>query len=130
MRKRIVALGCSMVFLGTPVLACADLTATQTQIQQLSASAVALEAEREALSGRPACAAVISKGQVKINEPFILAWGSVGTLNPGDDPNKSMLVSNGTVMLTIQKVGGWRYTLPFYGKDGGVVMCKVDVFVS
>jgi len=87
----------------------------------------ALEAQESVLSsGRTlACAALTSKTSVKVNEPFALAWGSVGaTQVPGG------WTQNGATMVTISHSGAWTYSFTFYSAIGGSTACSAKIIVT
>ena len=115
-----------------PAFALADeFTPLQMQVRQLSVVAASLEAEEAAQSGQSiTCAALVSKPVVKINESLFLAWGSVGAMNPGDDPSRSMWTPNGVSLLSIEQPGTWTYTFIFYAKSGATATCSTKIVVG
>ena len=130
--KKLLAISSGLIFFALPALAFADqLTPLQMQIRQLSVVVASLEAEEAALGGQPiVCAALVSKPVVKINEPFFLAWGSVGAMNPGDDLTRSMWAQNDSQLISVDQPGTWKYSFKFYARSGETAKCSVSVVVG
>jgi hypothetical protein len=128
-----IAIFVASLFLGmVPAVALAETSASnQLQIQHLATIVAALEAQEAALSGGPiACAAITSKTSVHVGEQFVLAWGSVGALNPGDDPSKPMWTPNGASTIALEQLGTWTYYFTFYGANGASTTCTAIVVVG
>ena len=130
--KKILAAGIALFLAASPALALADaLTPAQVKIQQLTAVIAALQAQEAALaSGNPlACAALASKTSVRVNEPLALAWGSVGAMDPADNPSKPMWAQNGVSDLSIRQAGTWTYSFTFYSATGATTTCNATIIV-
>ena len=124
----------SLVLFATPALALADNTIPigPTPLQLL-ARVAALDAQISSMqSGQAlACAALADQTTVKVNEPFALAWGSVGALDPATaSSTQSMWTQNGGTMVSIQTPGPWTYSFTFYSASGGSVTCTVKILVQ
>ena len=131
MKEKLCAVSLGALFLGTPYIALADPTPAHMQIQHLTAIAATLRAQEVALKGGSlACAALVSKTNVRVDEPFAIAWGSVGALDPSDDLTRPLWAQNGAATVSLSKKGSWRYTFTFFGSLGNAVTCTADVSVS
>lgn len=132
MTRTTIALLAAAALALSPTLALADPARVSPDILHLTAIAAALEAQAASLaSGQPlACAALPSKTSVAVGEPLALAWGSVGAVDPADDPSKSMWARNGVSELLIKQPGTWVYSFTFYSPSGATTTCGAKVIVS
>lgn len=131
--KKVIAACYGLLLLAVPALALADGAPfpLHMSIKQLTTIVAALKAQEAALGGQPiACAVVSSKESVRVGEPFVLAWGSVGAMSPGDDPAISMFEPNGASTVAIQRPGKFMYSFTFYGRGGGTTTCAATILVT
>ena len=76
---------------------------------------------------KPSCVVLASAQSVRVNERFILAWGSSGM----DEGNtKNIWTPNGITVVALDTPGIYRYGFDFFGKDNTKTSCEVRVTVS
>jgi hypothetical protein len=132
MMQKLVAFAAGILLLASPALVAADtLGDLQAQLGHLLAQIATLEAQQEmADTGAPiTCALVTSKNTVRVGEPFLLAWGSQGALDIGEDPTQSVWPPNGVSTIKMQEQGRRKYTFKFYGHGGISTTCSVTFTV-
>lgn len=119
-----------------PAFAMADATVPfqsplQPTAQQLMTRVAALQALVAAASSSSpvSCAALFSAPQVKVGDTVIVAWGSVGALPPGSNPNVSMWPQEGASTLSFTKAGYWKYSFTFYAANNATTTCTATVHV-
>jgi hypothetical protein len=126
-----IAAALMAVTLFAPMFSFADtMVPIQPTVSQLLTRVAALNAQISAQAGAPlACAALFSAPQVAIGQTVVLAWGSVGALAPGSDPNQSMWPQDGASVESFDKIGTWTYSFTFYGQSGNTIKCTASVRV-
>ena len=132
MKKRLIAIFIGMLVIG-PVGAFADTNIpTQPTVEQLWARVAELEAEIVAINATSSvsCAALTSVSIVKINMPFILAWGSVGAMLPGSSTTQSMWPPVRAQSVIQPKPGTWTYPFTFYSETGATTVCATTIKVT
>ncbi|HUO50707.1 MAG TPA: hypothetical protein VMU25_04065 [Candidatus Paceibacterota bacterium] len=116
-----------------PVLAFAQTASTsQSSLNQLMVVATALEAQASSLqSGQPlACAVLFSMPVVHLHETVVLAWGSVGAIDPEvSSTSQSMWAPHGLSTLSFDKLGTWKYSFTFYSQSGASTTCDALIKV-
>lgn len=116
-----------------PLSASADtLSPIEPTVAQLLTRVATLEAlEAVASSSVPAaCAAVTNTPTVTVNQTFILAWGSVGTMSLSSSSTASHWPLAGASTVSQTKPGVWVYWLDFYAQDGTHLTCKAHITVT
>jgi hypothetical protein len=129
--KRAITTIFGFFLLATPMLALADTLAPAQTLVQYTTVLANLEAQQVAVTtGQSiACAVVFSKSSVQVNQLVALGWGSVGAMNPGDNPSISMWSQNGGAMLSFTQAGTWTYSFMFYAKSGATTTCTAKIVV-
>ena len=130
MRKIIAAL--FALYLLGPAFAFADTAIPlQPSVAQLLTRAAALEAlEAMSATSSLACAALTNVSTVRVNQPFILAWGSVGAIGPSASSTVSRWPIAGASSITQQTPGTWMYRFSFDGQQGGSATCTARITVT
>ncbi len=120
----------ALVFLALPASAFADSSVSSEIIHQTAISAAISAYEMAQTTGKQlACGTVLSKQQVQANEPFVLAWGSIGAMSPGEDPSISMWTQDDAIITFLALPGTWTYRFTFYAKDKSSVTCTAHIQV-
>lgn len=133
MKPKVAAFAFGILLATTPALALADsLTSREMQVQQLIAVVATLEAQISALTtGRSlACAVFTSKASVEVGEKFVVAWGSVGAMNPGDDPARTMWPASGAATILLSQAGTFEYSFTFYARGGASETCSTKLLAT
>lgn len=131
MKKSLVLIAAGMFAL-LPLSVFADATIpTQPTTEQLWARIAEIDAMIVAAqSPSPvSCAATTSVPTVKVNTPFILAWGSVGAMLPGSSTTQSMWPPVRAQIVTQPTVGTWKYSFVFYSSTGATTSCDTTIKV-
>ena len=132
MHTKILFATVALLMVAAPALASADIVFPPTELTfHQTAIAAALATGKAAQAGSTfACALAISKKSVAIDEPFVLAWSSIGAMNPGDDPtNNAMWTHNDAEFIALPSAGSWTYNFVFYAKNGATTRCQASIFV-
>ena len=127
MNRRLTALISGLVFTFTPVFAFAAGTPQQDRIRQLTSIVATLSAQITARTTNRslACAVVTSAAHVRVGEPFVLAWDSVGASSNGEG-----LSLSGAETIAFSQSGTYRYLLTFQDANGNATSCSATVMIS
>lgn len=119
------------VLLPLPAMAEHTHSSIEEQVTQLLTTAANLQAQINAMQAQAtlACAVFSSAKAVHVNQPFILAWGSVGAMSPGDDQTMSVYVPNGSQKVIMDRLGTWKYSFDFYDAAGHKTTCSTVILV-
>lgn len=131
--KRFFALSIVLMFSFAPAFALAGsiVPLGQTPLQALTTLA-ALQAQASSVSSQQAlaCAALSSEQRVKVGEPVILAWGSVGSSQADAPAGKATWTQNGAQEVSLGQTGTWTYYFTFYGPASASITCSVQIVVQ
>lgn len=119
----------AILLFASPVLVSADSFGIQPTLGQLLSR---LAAVKSILSGKQiGCEVAATKTSVKVGEPFTIAWGSYGAVEPARSPDpKNAYAHNGQQEMMIHRPETRTYEFSFYAPDGRKESCLLTISVS
>ncbi len=129
--KRIATL--MLLVAASPLTASASAVPIGQTPLQLLTTLAAVEAQEVSLSSGQslACAALFSAPSVQVGKGVLLAWGSVGAVDPSlSSSSVPMWAPHGGSTMEFSEAGTWTYSFTFYNANNASTTCNAKIVVT